>query len=360
MSLQANMNISHHKRTAPIGIELSQEPWPTRQKNHPAAKDRMELTGSIPEPSKRTFLQWICQKLCCCCFSKPKIISNEITTPPMEISQTRTHIPIEWAGFTQETDGHFVIHAINRRNSDDEETPEYLYDRLNRMDFQMAWELIQQYEPPLSTAKKEELLKSLEEMQQSDPFLQPKILEPKDIPPELFSAISRQACLHIIYEKGKHLTSVKMGFTARKTVEIAIDICYLLQSLEKFHRETGLQLNQIRLSAPEILLIKAECIRWGVLYQYQENFMPDSVRSMKHPGFDEKESFLGQHKESSNEDLTPTITSIVTTSIEKDPSQDMLDEESDDRGEPERGFAFQFSKSLSVLDGLRNNAQDVD
>ena len=289
----------------------------------------------IQEPTEPTLLQKICRIFCCCCSKPEQRAEVEPITQVEKFEFDDLLFDVEGEGDQR----HYVIKSSTSQLSltEPQEGPEEtLYSKLNQLDYTAVRKVIEANRNLLPEEKRIKLLAVLEEMQKSQPFLNPTYLAQKisNLPENLLGEIREQASLAAINADGRKLDSINISPSADplKNLLIALDICYIFPSRDEFNRQTG--------RYPRNVQEKADCIRWGALHRYSPYFIPESISKLKH----EVEETVLDHKSSTTEELSPTSISCPS-GFEKDSSLETL---------PEDSLDTQFKQTATTSASLRD------
>ncbi len=223
-----------HKRAE---FQISQ-PETTRNIAKTIAKPKKNHESAEPSLLQKTW-----NLFCCCCCKPQRDVRKEVDD-----------ILYDTEG--EGSQRHYVIYASARQRSLSE-PQETLYSKLNQLDYIEVRKAIQNTKKLLSVEKRLQISEILEEMQKSEPFLNPHELAKKikDLPEGLIEEIRERASLAIIYEGGKKLISINPSHISDplKNLITALDICYVFSSRDQCYKQTG--------RYPMNVQEKADCIR---------------------------------------------------------------------------------------------------
>jgi hypothetical protein len=284
-------------------------------------------SSSLDQPSHKTSLDsppatsplWdmiSCIFRCCCCQSRA-------APQPIKQAQMRGSDSVARLGYIMPSSSTRVKYAIPNSSSQESfavgSQEMCLYDLLKNMDFEEVRKVITAHKKLLSQEQITKLNTLLDAMQKSDPFLDPNILNKKikNIPLAVFQEICENAFIAKIADNDdqRASTSSKRSDSLQR-VQRRLDINYVIPSNEVF--------SDFMNRSPATLQEQALFIRW-VARKYDERYRPDFLPPRED---DEDEMEIPQERKESFEENV----SFNFSNINEDPSQEILMEESVERG----------------------------
>lgn len=285
----------------------------------PAAAPHFKMKPSR-EKSRSTLCDTISRIFCCCCFrSKPPVQetprASKLDESPLSVEgrQLREHV---------------LFPSSSRRTTIMQGDPQLLvYNKLNAMDYAEVRDLIASDTCTLPDEQCSQLLALLDTMEKRMPFLDPDLISKniKNFPSTFLEKIRACACVALIHKAGTRLLPLSSRppmHNPMKMIFDGLDVSFRTQSESTFYTRTGYP--------PKTIQEKAESIRWGVLYQYDPQKTPESIKSLSEDVYemtdDEKEtrsSIPERHDPSSTHTelspQTPTLESSFRESLHPTP-----------------------------------------